>query len=103
MEINGGLVRFLTAVAFGGAARGTVDQRVPLIRAKSPESGRLVHIHRVEIAHAVIRPGRPSWIVHAQHSDLVIVFAARRERLRSLRRYNIYYLQRTAINENSIL
>lgn len=85
VEIDGGLVGFLTTVPFGGAARGAVDQRVSLFGC---QPGRVVHVQRVKIAHAVIRSGRPPrvtyWIVHLVYSHLVVVFASRRERLRSL-------------------
>lgn len=86
MEIHRGLVRFLTAVPLGGAAGRAVDQRVSLGR----QPGRhLIDVQRVEVAHAVIRPGRRLRtvhpIVHSVHPYLVIVFASRRERLRSLR------------------
>jgi len=85
VEVDCGLVWFLTAVPLGRAARGTVDQRVPLV---GHESGRMVHVQRVEISHAVIRPGcrpfRVVPVVHSVHTDLVVVFAPRRERFRSL-------------------
>jgi len=87
VEVDGGLVRLLTAVPLGRAVRGAVDQRVSLV---GRPSGRMVHVQRVEIAHAVIRPGgvgRPSRVapvVHPVHSDLVVVLATRRERFRSL-------------------
>lgn len=86
VEIDGGLVGFLTTVALGRAARGAVDQRVSLV---GHQPGRLVHVQRIEIPHAVVRPGaraprRVGPIVHPVHPDLVVVLASGRERLRSL-------------------
>lgn len=57
VEIHGGLVRFLTAVALGSAARRAVDQRVTLV---GHQPGRLVHVQRVEIPYAMVRPGSRS-------------------------------------------
>lgn len=53
MEIDGGLMGLLTTVPFGGAARGAVDQRMSLV---GHQPSRLVHVQRVEVAHAVVRP-----------------------------------------------
>lgn len=90
VEIDGGLVGFLTAIPFGRAARGAVDQWVSLVGHKP---GRLVHVQRVEIADAVIRPRRrPSRgvpIAHSVHSDLIVVFASRSERLGPLRKFTV--------------
>lgn len=82
VEIDGGLMGLLTTVPFGGAARGAIDQRVPLV---GYQPSRMVHIQCVEVAHAVVRPRRGAPrvahpVVHLVHSHLVVVLAARRER-----------------------
>lgn len=82
MEIDGGLVGLLTAVPLGRAASRAVEQRVSFV---AEQPGRLVHVQRVEIANAVVRPGRPfRRVAHPVHADLVVVLAAGRERFRSL-------------------